>query len=123
VFISRPASPNTFTATLTSPSTQLTTAPNCAQQPHVQQQPKPSFPWAVRSVLISFPLFYAHVLMQECPVMPREQLVEISDQTAQLVLGEGNMEEWNDARFMLTLDIMYWYVYFAVSSESELNKF
>jgi len=43
----------------------------------------------------------------ECPVKPGEELVEISDQTAQLVLGEGNMEEWNDARFMLSLNIMY----------------
>ena len=48
---------------------------------------------------------------QECPVNPEEELVEISDQTAQLVLGEGNMEEWNHARFTLSLNIMYWYVF------------
>jgi hypothetical protein len=52
----------------------------------------------------------ADILDQECPVQPGEELIEISDQTAQLVLGEGNMEEWSQARFMLTLDIMYWYV-------------
>lgn len=42
--------------------------------------------------------------------MPGVDLIEISDQTAQLVLGEGNMEEWNYARFMMSLNIMYWYV-------------
>lgn len=43
----------------------------------------------------------------ECQVKPGEKLVEISDQTAQLVLGEGNMEEWKQAQFLSTLDIMY----------------
>jgi hypothetical protein len=28
--------------------------------------------------------------------------------SARLVLGDGNMDEWNHARFMLTLDIIYW---------------
>jgi hypothetical protein len=63
----------------------------------------------------------AHKLDQECPVKPGEQLIEISDQTARLVLGEVNMEEWNQARFMLTLNIMYWYVVL-ISSERELTE-
>jgi hypothetical protein len=48
------------------------------------------------------------MLVQECPVKPGEELVEIGDATAQLILGEGNMEEWNHARFLTGLDIMYW---------------
>ena len=41
---------------------------------------------------------------------PGEQLVEIGDNTAQLVLGGGNMDEWNHARFMSTMNIIYWLV-------------
>jgi hypothetical protein len=34
-------------------------------------------------------------------------MVEIEDSTARLVLGDDNMDEWNQARFMWTPDIMY----------------
>ena|ERR1700729_1982176 len=39
-------------------------------------------------------------------------MVEIGDMTARLVLGDGNMDEWNHARFMSTLNIIYWSVSF-----------
>ncbi|KAJ7136092.1 hypothetical protein C8R44DRAFT_769668 [Mycena epipterygia] len=46
-----------------------------------------------------------------CPIcqakMPVEKPIEISDATAQLVLGEPNMDEWNHARFFLTLNLIY----------------
>jgi len=42
-----------------------------------------------------------------CQPKPDEPLVEISDMTARLVLGDVNMEEWQHARFMSTLDIIY----------------
>ncbi|KAJ7128094.1 hypothetical protein C8R46DRAFT_1145157 [Mycena filopes] len=43
-----------------------------------------------------------------CQVKPGEQAVEISDMTARLVLGEGkNMDEWNHARFLSTLNLIY----------------
>jgi hypothetical protein len=51
-----------------------------------------------------------HCPTQECPVKPGEQLIELSDMTAQLVLGLGNLEEWGQARFLSTLSIIYWYV-------------
>ena len=37
-------------------------------------------------------------------------MVEIGDMTARLVLGDGNMDEWNHARYISTLDILYWSV-------------
>jgi hypothetical protein len=37
-------------------------------------------------------------------------MVEISDMTARLVLGDGNLEEWQHARFVSTLEIVYWFV-------------
>jgi hypothetical protein len=43
-------------------------------------------------------------------VKPGEQPVEISDMTARLVLGEANMDEWNHARFLSTLNLIYWCV-------------
>lgn len=42
-----------------------------------------------------------------CQIKPGEKMIEISDMTARLVLGDGNMEEWNHARFMSTLNIIY----------------
>ncbi|KAJ7802395.1 hypothetical protein B0H14DRAFT_3780480 [Mycena olivaceomarginata] len=42
-----------------------------------------------------------------CQVKPGEQPVEISDMTARLVLGEANMDEWNHARFLSTLNLIY----------------
>ncbi|KAJ7627657.1 hypothetical protein DFH06DRAFT_1339170 [Mycena polygramma] len=42
-----------------------------------------------------------------CQIKPGEELVEISDVTARLVLGEANMEEWNHARFLSTLNLIY----------------
>jgi len=42
-----------------------------------------------------------------CQVKPGEQMNEISDMSARLVLGDANMDEWNHARFMLTLDIIH----------------
>ncbi|KAJ7136091.1 hypothetical protein C8R44DRAFT_393126 [Mycena epipterygia] len=42
-----------------------------------------------------------------CQVKPGEQPVEISDTTARLVLGESNMDEWNHARFLSTLNLIY----------------
>jgi len=42
-----------------------------------------------------------------CQVKPGEQMVQIGDMTARLVLGNDNMDEWNHARFMSTLNIMY----------------
>lgn len=42
-----------------------------------------------------------------CQVKPGEKMVEIGDMTARLVLGDGNMDEWNHARFMSTLNIIY----------------
>lgn len=42
-----------------------------------------------------------------CQVKPGENPVEISDMTARLVLGEANMEDWNNARFMSTLNLIY----------------
>jgi hypothetical protein len=41
-------------------------------------------------------------------VKPGEKLVEISDLTARLVLGEGNMEGWNHARLVSKMNIIYW---------------
>ncbi|KAJ7336459.1 hypothetical protein DFH08DRAFT_878889, partial [Mycena albidolilacea] len=42
-----------------------------------------------------------------CQVKPGEQPVEISDMTARLVLGEANMDEWNHARFLSMLNLIY----------------
>ncbi|KAK7018996.1 RBR-type E3 ubiquitin transferase [Favolaschia claudopus] len=42
-----------------------------------------------------------------CQVKPGEQPVEISDMTARLVLGDPNMDEWNHARFLSTLNLIY----------------
>jgi len=42
-----------------------------------------------------------------CKMKPDEGVVEIGDTTARLVLGDDNMDEWNQARFMWTQDIMY----------------
>ncbi|KAJ6571824.1 hypothetical protein B0H19DRAFT_669789 [Mycena capillaripes] len=42
-----------------------------------------------------------------CQVKPGEEPIEISDMTARLVLGEGNMDEWNHARFLSTLNLIY----------------
>jgi len=42
-----------------------------------------------------------------CQVKPGEKMVEIGDITARLVLGDGNMDEWNNARFMSTMDIIH----------------
>ncbi|KAJ7770584.1 hypothetical protein B0H16DRAFT_217558 [Mycena metata] len=42
-----------------------------------------------------------------CQVKPGEQPVEISDMTARLVLGEGNMAGWDHARFLSTLNLLY----------------
>ncbi|KAJ6486832.1 hypothetical protein C8R45DRAFT_996149 [Mycena sanguinolenta] len=42
-----------------------------------------------------------------CQVKPGEQPVEIGDMTARLVLGEANMDEWNHARFLSTLNLIY----------------
>jgi hypothetical protein len=47
---------------------------------------------------------------QTCQVKPGEQPVEISDMTARLVLGEANMDEWNHARFLSMLNLIYWCV-------------
>ncbi|KAL7409036.1 hypothetical protein BDY24DRAFT_242911 [Mrakia frigida] len=42
-----------------------------------------------------------------CQVKPGEAIVEISDMTARLVLGEPNMDPWNHARFLSTLNLIY----------------
>ncbi|KAF7350514.1 RBR-type E3 ubiquitin transferase [Mycena venus] len=42
-----------------------------------------------------------------CQVKPGEQPIEIGDMTARLVLGEANMDEWNHARFLSTLNLIY----------------
>ncbi|KAJ7637073.1 hypothetical protein FB45DRAFT_908153 [Roridomyces roridus] len=42
-----------------------------------------------------------------CQVKPGEQPVEISDVTAKLVLGDTNMNDWNHARFLSTLNLIY----------------
>jgi len=42
-----------------------------------------------------------------CQVKPGEQMVELGDMLAKLVLGEGNMDEWQHARYVSTLDIIY----------------
>ncbi|KAJ7336456.1 hypothetical protein DFH08DRAFT_878875 [Mycena albidolilacea] len=42
-----------------------------------------------------------------CQVKPGEQPVEIGDMTARLVLGEANMDEWNHARFLSMLNLIY----------------
>ncbi|KAJ6631207.1 hypothetical protein B0H10DRAFT_712610 [Mycena sp. CBHHK59/15] len=42
-----------------------------------------------------------------CQVKPGEIPVEISDLTVRLVLGESNMDEWNHARFLSTLNLVY----------------
>ncbi|KAJ7484675.1 hypothetical protein FB451DRAFT_1393200 [Mycena latifolia] len=42
-----------------------------------------------------------------CQVKPGEQPVEISDMTARLVLGDSNMDEWNHARFLSSLNLIY----------------
>ncbi|KAJ7749330.1 hypothetical protein DFH07DRAFT_829339 [Mycena maculata] len=42
-----------------------------------------------------------------CQVKPGEEPVQISDLTAQLVLGASNMDEWNHARFLSTLNLIY----------------
>ncbi|KAJ7484674.1 hypothetical protein FB451DRAFT_89453 [Mycena latifolia] len=49
-----------------------------------------------------FPIF-----CPTCPGKPREKSIEISDQTAQLVLGEPNMDEWKYARFLSRLNIIH----------------
>jgi hypothetical protein len=45
-----------------------------------------------------------------CQVKLGEQPVEISDMTTQLVLGQVNMDEWNHAWFLPTLNLVYWCV-------------
>jgi len=42
-----------------------------------------------------------------CQKNPGEKLVEISDVTAKLVLGEANMEVWNHARLVSKMSIVY----------------
>ncbi|KAJ7580269.1 hypothetical protein C8J56DRAFT_278895 [Mycena floridula] len=42
-----------------------------------------------------------------CQFKPGEKAVEISDNTARLVLGEPNMEPWDDARYLSTLNLIY----------------
>ncbi|KAJ7232978.1 hypothetical protein B0H12DRAFT_1144517 [Mycena haematopus] len=42
-----------------------------------------------------------------CQVKPGEEPVEIGDMTARLVLGDANMDEWNHARFLSTLNLIY----------------
>ncbi|KAF8189939.1 hypothetical protein K438DRAFT_1832370 [Mycena galopus ATCC 62051] len=42
-----------------------------------------------------------------CQVKPGEEAVEIGDMTARLVLGDSNMDEWNHARFLSTLNLIY----------------
>jgi len=42
-----------------------------------------------------------------CTTKPTSELAEIDDATARLVLGAGNMDEWNQARFAWTQDIAY----------------
>ncbi|CAK5271810.1 unnamed protein product [Mycena citricolor] len=42
-----------------------------------------------------------------CQVKPGEEAVEISDVTARLVLGQDNMDEWNHARFLSSLNLIY----------------
>ncbi|KAJ7236179.1 hypothetical protein C8J57DRAFT_137915 [Mycena rebaudengoi] len=49
----------------------------------------------------------ADVGEQTCQVKAGEEPVEISDMTARLVLGESNMDEWNHARFLSTLNLLY----------------
>jgi hypothetical protein len=41
--------------------------------------------------------------------------------TAQLVLGPGNLEEWGQARFLSTLNIIYWYIFRHLNFKYELN--
>ncbi|KAF7318206.1 RBR-type E3 ubiquitin transferase [Mycena chlorophos] len=43
----------------------------------------------------------------ECRGKPGEQPPEISDRVALLVLGPANLEEWNHARFLSTLNLIY----------------
>jgi hypothetical protein len=43
-------------------------------------------------------------------------MVEIGDMAARLVLGDGNMDEWNHARYISTLDIIYWSDEFPLTS-------
>jgi hypothetical protein len=40
--------------------------------------------------------------------------------TARLVLGELNMDEWNHARFLSTLNLIYWYVSYLSAAISHI---
>jgi hypothetical protein len=53
-----------------------------------------------------------HHVLEACEVKPGKKMVEIGDMTARLVLGDGNLDEWNRARFLLTRTILYWSVPF-----------
>ncbi|KAJ7851702.1 hypothetical protein B0H13DRAFT_2284492 [Mycena leptocephala] len=46
------------------------------------------------------------ILCPTCQVKPGVQPVEISDLTAQLVLGEPNIKEWNHARYLSKLNLI-----------------
>jgi hypothetical protein len=50
-------------------------------------------------------------VLETCQVKPGVQPVEISDLTAQLVLGEPNIKEWNHARYLSMLNLIDWYVH------------
>lgn len=47
---------------------------------------------------------------------------EIGDISARLVLGDVNMDEWNHARFMLTMDIMYWSISVLLPGCANINN-
>ncbi|KAJ7660040.1 hypothetical protein B0H17DRAFT_335377 [Mycena rosella] len=47
------------------------------------------------------------ILWRMITIKQGEVAVEIDDTVAKLVLGEANMDEWNDARFLATHNIIY----------------
>ncbi|KAJ7236212.1 hypothetical protein C8J57DRAFT_1377036 [Mycena rebaudengoi] len=74
---------------------------NIAFDPTTYGTKVPSFP-AAQGRRAEFP-----ISCPTCQVKTGEQPVEISDMTAKLVLGESNMDEWNHARFLSTLNLLY----------------
>lgn len=53
--------------------------------------------------------------LKSCQVKPGQKPPEIGDMMARLVLGDGNMDEWNRARFLSTRTIVDWLVLFGLS--------
>jgi hypothetical protein len=53
-----------------------------------------------------------HHVLEACEVKPGKKMIEIGDMTARLVLGDGNLDEWNRARLLSKRTILYWSVPF-----------